>query len=181
MLTNIRYARDPSSEGERLYAEARRYEQFGDRLTALEKYQALETLLAESVDDAPFVQLARRQIAAIDGGDAASASRAELLTERLARAEELEAAGQTVEAGTLRRSVIALYGNNRELAPLVEQARAALERDGEEQEGEDREGEEREGEAPAEPSAPAEDDSISMRSKRSKTTLRATGTPTRER
>jgi hypothetical protein len=173
MLTNIRFARDPVSEGERLYAEARRYEQFGDRLTALEKYQALENLLAESADDAPFVKLARRQTAAIDGGNAASANRAEFLAERLARAEELEAAGQTVEARTLRRSVIALYGDNRELAPLVEQARTALGETGEGREDEvtaeptsaaepsvlNREGENREGEAPAEPSAPFEAES----------------------
>ena len=146
MLTDIRYGREPASEGERLYADALRYEQFGDRLTALEKYRALENLLGETADEAPFVKLARRQIAAIGSGDAASTNRAEFLVERLARAEELETAGKPVEARTLRRSVIALYGNNRELAPLVEQARAALERDGEEQESE----------APAEPSSRAE-------------------------
>jgi hypothetical protein len=41
--SNRRFGREPSTEGERKYTEANRFEQFGDRVTALEKYRGLST------------------------------------------------------------------------------------------------------------------------------------------
>ena len=57
--------RTPAHEGERLYCKALRFEQFGDRLTALDKYQGMVSVLKPEGDDRPFVLLARRQIATI--------------------------------------------------------------------------------------------------------------------
>lgn len=125
LTTNLRHGLEPVGEGERLYRDALRYEQFGDRLSALDRYQALVQLLQETPEELPYVKLARRQIAQLtqDGGE--SESRAEFIAARLARADELEAEGKLLDARALRESVIALYGGNRELAPLVAEAAAA--------------------------------------------------------
>jgi hypothetical protein len=122
-----RLGRTPSQEGERLFVEAQRYEQFGDRLTALDKYQAMVNVLAEGGDDRPFVLLAKRQIAAIthDKSDSAEA-REKFVTDKLAEADELLAQGKKLAARKIWYGLESLYGHNAELAPLIDQARAKL-------------------------------------------------------
>ena len=56
LRVNTRLGRPPRTEGERLFAEAWNYEQFGDRLTALEKYESMVALLDEEGDDRPYVK-----------------------------------------------------------------------------------------------------------------------------
>jgi len=122
-----RMGRTPSHEGERLYSEALRFEQFGDRLTALEKYQGIVNLLKAEGDDRPFVLLAKRQIAAItqDKSNLAEA-REKFIQEKLAQADALVTQGKMLEAHKIWYGLEALYGHNAELAPLIDQARARL-------------------------------------------------------
>ncbi len=54
------------NEAERLYAEAHKFERFGDTATALDQYRSMETLLADDTKYRPYVNLARRQIARIE-------------------------------------------------------------------------------------------------------------------
>ncbi|TWU57022.1 Serine/threonine-protein kinase PknL [Rubripirellula tenax] len=114
------------NEAERLYAEASRYERFGDAATALDQYRSMQTLLGGDPQYRPFVNLARRQIARIEyeGVDADEASR--MIAAKLAEADELMRDGKVVPARKIWYSIVELYGNNDNVAPLVEKAQALL-------------------------------------------------------
>lgn len=113
-------------EGERLYAEARRFERFGDRATALDKYKSMETVLGNDPKYLPFVNLARRQVNGIrqQRDDAGEASR--ILQGRLQEADRLIASGNVIGARDIWYSVVELYSNNSDVAPLVKQAQDKL-------------------------------------------------------
>lgn len=115
-----------SSEGERLYAQALQYEQFGDAATALDKYTSLVTLLEDEPQQRAFVNLARRQIARIreQGGAAGEAQR--IVRSQLEEAQRLVADGKPLEARQIWYSIIELYQNNLEMAPLVQIAQQRL-------------------------------------------------------
>lgn len=122
-----RTGRPLRGEGERLYAEARQYQQFGDVATALDKYRALVTLLDDdSPRDRPYVNLARRQITTIQSQENFSSERRELVVRKIAEAKQKIADGRTVEARTILQSIIELYGENLELKPLVSEAQDML-------------------------------------------------------
>jgi eukaryotic-like serine/threonine-protein kinase len=122
---NKRLNRDPQSEAERQFGDAQEYEQFGDRLTAWKKYEALVNLFAESKDkyDIAFVALARRQIDRIQTEQDPAESQTEFLEEQLKRARALAESGKLIEAKKVLEGIITLYGNNQEARPLVERAR----------------------------------------------------------
>jgi hypothetical protein len=117
-----------NNEGERLYAAARQYEQFGDAATALDQYTSLVTLLENQPDDKhrPFVNLARRQIARIksDGGGVSEGQ--EIVSEKLREADRLIERGLTMEARKIWLSIIELYESNLEMEPLVRTAQNRL-------------------------------------------------------
>ena len=116
---------EPQSEAERLFREAWRFEQFGDRVTALEKYRALATLLEDRPDEDEFSMLARMQISEIENADHLP-SRAELLNSTLARADKLTTSGRRIEAVAIWNSVVTLYPGNQEFDQQVLYARARL-------------------------------------------------------
>ena len=113
-------------EGERLFAEARRFERFGDRATALDKYKSMETLLADDQKYKPFVNLARRQIGRIreQKTDAGEASR--IVQAKLQEADDFIDKGNVVAARDIWYSVVELYGTNSDVAPLVKIAQQKL-------------------------------------------------------
>jgi hypothetical protein len=115
-----------SNEGERLYAEANEFERFGDSATALDRYRSMTTLLDDDPQYRPYVQLARRQIARIEyeGADADEAAR--ILQAKLDEADRLHDAGKVIAARQIWYSVVELYGNNDNVAPLVTQAQGRL-------------------------------------------------------
>ena len=116
----------PDSEGERLYADAQRYEQFGDRLTALEKYQSIAKLLPPEGKDRPFVKLAEKRAGELMNQSESTDERLALVQKRLDEADQLEAEGKRVAARNIWNSIVTLYGDNRELQPLVERAQQGL-------------------------------------------------------
>lgn len=113
-------------EGERLYAEANRYQRFGDSATALDQYQSMVTLLGDDPQYKAFVNLARRQIGRIEneGGRENEASR--MIQARLDQADQLQADGKVIAARKIWYSIVELYGNNGEVAPLVAKAQDNL-------------------------------------------------------
>ena len=121
---NERLRRPPQSEAERQFGEARRYEQFGDRLSSWKKYEALVSLFAESEDkyDQAFVALARRQIDRIKTNQDPTESQIEFLQRQLERAQSLVKANNLLEARKILDGIIELYKDNQEARPLVEQA-----------------------------------------------------------
>ncbi|MCA9234991.1 MAG: serine/threonine protein kinase [Planctomycetales bacterium] len=120
-----RFGRTPETEAERLYAEARRYERFGDRVTAWQRYEGLVNLLDESDDlsDRAFVELAKLRIGEIRAQAQQQQQLADFVAEQLAKADELAADNQTLAAREVLTTVISLYDGNQELEPLVDKAR----------------------------------------------------------
>ncbi|MBS0262658.1 MAG: serine/threonine protein kinase [Planctomycetes bacterium] len=126
LKNRMRLGKDLTSEGERLYAQASKYEQFGDRVTALEMYNSMIHLLGEDSEARPFVNLARRQKAQIESASDGTPDKVKLVTEALKKADELYQSGQVVEANKKWTSIVSLYEQNREFAPLVKRARKRL-------------------------------------------------------
>lgn len=125
---NVKYGREPKSEAERLYKQAWDYEQFGDRLAALEKYRGMVNVLADGDEDATrlaFVNLARRNIAEIEAKGSDN-DRLEFIESRLQDADQLSSQGKELDAKKVWRGIVELYGNKPEFQTLVERAEARL-------------------------------------------------------
>ncbi len=114
------------NEGERLYAEASEFERFGDTATALDHYRSMETLLGDDPQYRPYVNLARRQIAHIEYEGVDSSEAARIIQAKLDEAEKRFEEGQVVSARQIWYSVVELYGNNDNVAPLVAKAQRRL-------------------------------------------------------
>lgn len=113
-------------EGERLYAEAQQFERFGDTATALDKYKSLETLLANEPRYKPYVNLAKRQVARIRSNTTETGEAARMVQAKLNEADALFRNGNVVAARDIWYSVIELYGDNADVAPLVKTAQQRL-------------------------------------------------------
>jgi len=127
-LNNQRLGRQPQSESERQYGEAWRYEQIGDRLTAWQKYESLVNLFSKSnqAEDLAYANLARRQIRLIKSEQGPGEDQSAFVQKQLERASNLVMTGNLLQARRLLDSLVSLYEGNRELEPLVEQARQQL-------------------------------------------------------
>lgn len=126
LQSNRRFSREPSSEGERKYAEANRYELFGDRVTALEQYKGIVSLLKDEKKERAFVNLARRQIEKIESNPPSFEELRKFLKERLDKADSLYADGDAIGAKQIWEGIVSLYNGNKEMLPIVEQASAKL-------------------------------------------------------
>lgn len=111
------------TEPERLFIKAERYEQIGDRISAIEKYESMIELLKDRQQDRAFVQLANKQIARIKASGGDKVDRVQILNDSLDKADRLLADGNKLEARTIWDSIIELYSGNQELEPLVTKAR----------------------------------------------------------
>ncbi len=127
---NQRLGKKPLSEAERQFGEASRYERFGDRLSAWQKYEALVNLFVDSDEtyDRAFVELARRQIDRIKADQTTAESQTDFLEGQILRAQQLTKDGNLFEARRLLDSIVSLYEKNRELKPLVDKARDEIRR-----------------------------------------------------
>lgn len=132
LINSARLNMDPETEPERLFMEAWRYEQFGDRITALDHYRSMVVLLKakdkvkEQPDNRYYIQLAQSQIADIESSVDTSVDRITFVNSSLLQADEFLTSGRLVEAQKIWNSIIALYSTNQEFAPQVEYARARL-------------------------------------------------------
>ncbi len=113
-------------EGERLLAEAQRFERFGDTATALDKYKSMETLLGDDPKYKPYVNLAKRQVAHIRKRTVEVSEASKMVQTRLAEADKQFDDGNVIAARDIWYSVVELYGNNADLAPLVKTAQERL-------------------------------------------------------
>ncbi len=126
LISNARLNRPTTSEPERLFMEAWRFEQFGDRITALEKYRSLMELLKDSKDHQDFVALAKLEISEIEATTDAKLDRVEFVNSSLAKAEDLYGQGRLLDARKIWDSVVTLYAANQELDLQVRYARARM-------------------------------------------------------
>jgi len=125
-MATARLGREPSSEAERLFLDAWRFEQFGDRVTAAVKYRSMVELLKDRPQDRAFVTLARRQLATLDEAGESNGNRVEFVNRALGRAKQLFDNGQVLKAHKIWDSIVTLYGDNREFEPQVDYARDRL-------------------------------------------------------
>lgn len=114
------------NEAERLYAEARKFEQFGDTAAALDKYQSMVTLMSQDDEYAPFVNLARRQIGEIENAGVEADEASLMISKQLSQANQLYEQGKVVSARKIWYSIVELYGGNEKVAPLVQRAQENL-------------------------------------------------------
>lgn len=124
--TNVRLGKEPSNEAERLYVEAQQYEKFGDRLTALERYEAMPKVIANDDANRPFLNLARRQSEKIRGVVGSDTDRTVFIQKQLAEAEDLFLNGRKLLAQEKWQAIIRLYGSNAEFEVFTRQARDRL-------------------------------------------------------
>lgn len=123
---NQRMGIAPKSEPERRYVEAKQFEDFGDRATALDKYRGIVKLLADNEEDKPIINLARRQLQAIEATPLDGNQLKNLLLSKLDEADKLYERSDVVGAKQIWQSIINLYEGNQELTPLVNQAETRL-------------------------------------------------------
>lgn len=116
----------PKSEPERRYVEAKSFEDFGDRVTALEKYRGIVKILSDNESDRPIINLARRQLRAIESSPLDANQLQKLLIAKLDEANALYEKSDVVAAKQIWESIVNLYEGNRDLAPLVSKAEERL-------------------------------------------------------
>lgn len=127
-----------TEEGERLYAEALRFENFGDRATALDKYKSIERLLSGDARYKPYVGLARRQIRRISGQAGAVGEAARIVNAKLSEADKLLDQGNQIAAREIWYGIIELYSDRTDVIPLVQIAQQRLASEGGELKSRDR-------------------------------------------
>ncbi len=118
--------KEPKSEAQRLYIDALRFEQFKDRITALQKYRSMVELFKDRDADRAYVNMARKKIGEIEGSGSQAGDLVAFVNDKLKRADELAAKGQKVEAVSIWNGIVTLYGANQELEQQVRYARARL-------------------------------------------------------
>jgi len=123
---NQRMGIAPKSEAERRYVEAKKFEDFGDRASALDKYRAIVRILSDKESDRPIINLARRQQRAIEATPLDANQLQKLLLSKLDEANQCYEKSDVVAAKQIWESIINLYEGNQELSPLVKQAQERL-------------------------------------------------------
>ena len=109
------------------FAEARRYEKFGDMVTALDKYRAIISLFVDDEEEQPFVSLAQEGVQRIIASESTATELQTFVAEKLKEAKDAYDDARVVEAKIKLESILELYGSNPEVSELVEQAEAQLE------------------------------------------------------
>lgn len=123
---NRRFNRPPSSEAERKYEEAMRYERFGDRITALERYKAIVELMKDVPEEKPFVNLSKRQIKRLEDLSLSNEDLKKFLTAKLDEADDQWKSGDVVAPKKLWESIIKLYNGNKEMIEFVRRSQQRL-------------------------------------------------------
>ena len=121
---NQKYNNDPKSEGERLYVKARKYEEFGDQLSAVESYEAMQTLLKSDLESRPYLNLARHRTQLIKKGLDPKASRINFLEAQLKKADEEFLSNDKVSAHDKWESIIRLYADDPLCESIVSRAKS---------------------------------------------------------
>lgn len=127
-MKRARTKQAPKTEAERRYVEAKRFEDFGDRLTAMEKYESIANLFKEREEDRAFVNLANKRTLEIR--QAGTPDRIEIVNSNLRKADDLARRGELIAAQSVWESIINLYGDNQELSRQADYAQRCLKSDG---------------------------------------------------
>jgi len=120
--TNLKVGKEPANEAERLYLTAGQYERFGDRITALEKYEAIPKVIASNDENRPYLNLARRQTEKIRSSVSGDTDRTAFIQGQLEEADKLYTDGKTLQAREKWQAIVRLYGDNAEFEVFTKRA-----------------------------------------------------------
>lgn len=122
----IKKGDEPENEPERLYMLAWDYEQFGDRLSAVEKYEAIRTLLRGNEAQQAYSNLAAQRISAIKASVGEEDKRLTFVEEQIAAGDSLFLDGKKLEARNKWESIVRLYKEDPEFEFQVARARSRV-------------------------------------------------------
>lgn len=108
------------------YAEARRYERFGDLVTAFDRYRAIVSLFRNRKDDRSIVDLAQEGVARIRVSGIGQNALQQFLTAKMEEAAAAYDRARITEAKLKWESIVELYDGNQEVAPIVAEAKERL-------------------------------------------------------
>jgi len=117
--------KDKWSQAQIQYADARNYERFGDTITALEKYRAIQTLFADDEPSGPILLLAAEGMGRIEKAKDRDSLQS-LLEKKMAEADQALSRAQMSVAKLTWEAIVELYSGNQQVAPIVEQAKSKL-------------------------------------------------------
>lgn len=123
---NVKFDRDAKSEGERLYVTARKYEAFGDHYSAIERYEAMQTLLKSDEESRPYLNLARHRAELIKQGIDPKADRTAFVAAQLKKADDEFLTGDKIPAREKWQSIVKLYSDDVLFESIVNRAKARL-------------------------------------------------------
>ena len=114
------------SQAQLQYAEARRYERFGDLATAFDRYRAIVGLFRNREEDRSIVDLAHEGLLRIRQSGVGPNALQQFLTQRMDEANAAYDRARITEAKLKWESIVELYQNNQEVAPIVAEAQQRL-------------------------------------------------------
>lgn len=115
---------DLKSEAARIFLQGSWFEDFGDRVSALEQYKSMVNLFPDqNSEDRPYVLLARKRIDAIENNTDKSLDRIKIIKAVLDQADADYQNGKVIQARKTWESIWTLYGDKREFDALTKQAR----------------------------------------------------------
>lgn len=107
------------------FAEARGYERFGDNVSALEKFRAIQNLFADQAESQAIVFLAGEGIQRIrEAGEEGSLQA--LLAKKMEQAQQAYDRAQIAAAKLTWEAIVELYSTNQQVTPIVQQAQQRL-------------------------------------------------------
>ena len=112
-------------QGELLHKQAQEYAAEGDIAEAIEKYESMITVLGSDPEFETAVNAASFQLELLRRGDVKSDA-SMIVQQRLDEADRLYASGNEEEARQIWSGLVELYGDNKQLAPLIQMAQSKL-------------------------------------------------------
>jgi eukaryotic-like serine/threonine-protein kinase len=122
----------PKTEGEKFYMQAEKFQQSGDRVSALEIFQKMIVLLKDQPEEGDaekhrenqlWMRKAQLKVDEINAQGGEMLDSEQVVRNKLREADEHVANNKRIEAMKIWDSIVELYGDNEELAPYVEDAR----------------------------------------------------------
>lgn len=118
--------KEPRNEPERLYMVARDFEQFGDRVSAIDRYKSLQSLLDKNSEQRAYHNLAGQRITAIEASVGEEDSRLSFVEAQIDQGDELFLSGKKLLAKQKWESIVRLYKDNPEFEFQVERAKMRI-------------------------------------------------------
>lgn len=114
------------NDADRQYWRAREYEQFGDLLSAMDKYRAIVTIFSNNANSASIVYLSNEGIDRIRRKGRNRSPLQEVVAEKLKEANQAYETARVVQAKVIWESIVELYSDNPQLGLQVAEAEARI-------------------------------------------------------